>query len=96
MTTFASISKQILELRWKPTRDLVIVALSWVLVVGALYTATVFVGTEVFGGMGYFFLYAVLGATVFGLGIPLVWMVGVRRRQRPVGRRSLGSPNFPG
>jgi len=72
--------KQILIVRWKPSTDLAIVAVSWLLVVGALYTATTFVGQDVWGGMGYFILYAVVGATLFGVGIPLYWMVVVRRR----------------
>jgi len=57
-----------------------VVAASWVLVVGALYTATVLVGQDVWGGMAYFILYAVVGATLFGVGIPLYWMVVVRKR----------------
>lgn len=56
------------------------VAASWLLVVGALYTATVIVGQEVWGGMAYFVLYAVVGATLFGVGIPSYWMIVVRRR----------------
>jgi hypothetical protein len=56
------------------------VALSWLLVVGALYTATVLVGSETAGGMAYFGLYAILAATVFGIGIPLYWTVVVRKR----------------
>jgi membrane protease YdiL (CAAX protease family) len=66
--------------RWRPGPDLVAVAVSWLLVVGALYTATVVIGTELFGGMAYFALYAVLGATVFGVGLPVYWMTVVRRR----------------
>jgi len=72
--------KQIVTVRWKPSRDLAVVAASWLLVVGALYTATVFVGQDVWGGMAYFILYAVVGATLFGVGLPLYWMVVVRRR----------------
>lgn len=70
----------IFKVRWNPGKDLAIVALSWVLVVAALYTATVIVGQSVWGGMGYFLLYAVLGATIFGVGIPVYWMVVVRKR----------------
>ncbi len=70
----------IFKVRWNPGKDLAIVALSWVLVVAALYTATVIVGQSVWGGMGYFLLYAVLGATIFGVGIPVFWMVVVRKR----------------
>ncbi|MBK8903502.1 MAG: CPBP family intramembrane metalloprotease [Anaerolineaceae bacterium] len=50
------------------------------LVVGALYTATVIVGQDVWGGMAYFVLYAVVGATLFGIGIPLYWTIVVRQR----------------
>jgi hypothetical protein len=81
MTAASAVSfKQILSVRWNPGRDLAVVALSWVLVVGALYTATVIVGTAPWDGMAYFFLYAVVSATLFGLGIPLYWMTVVRRR----------------
>lgn len=70
----------ILAVRWKPNKDLAVVALSWILVVGALYTATVLVGQDVWGGLAYFVLYAVVGAALFGVGIPLYWMVIVRKR----------------
>jgi membrane protease YdiL (CAAX protease family) len=72
--------KKIFTVRWQPGRDLFAILISWVLVVGALYTATVIVGTEVWGGMGYFFLYAVLGAGIFGVGFPIYWTVIVRKR----------------
>jgi membrane protease YdiL (CAAX protease family) len=72
--------KNIFAVRWNPTRDLAAVGVSWLLVVGTLYTATVIVTAEEFGGLAYFFLYAVLAATVFGIGIPLVWTVAVRHR----------------
>ena len=75
-TTF----KQVFALRWKPNRDLIVVAISWLLVVGTLYTATVIVGDEVWGGMAYFTLYAIVGALLFGVGLPLYWMVVVQRR----------------
>ncbi|MHB1133109.1 MAG: CPBP family glutamic-type intramembrane protease [Chloroflexota bacterium] len=75
-----SAPRQILALRWQPTIDLAVVVLSWLLVVGGLYTATVIVGSEAFGGMAYFALYAILTATGFGVGIPLFWMTVVRRR----------------
>lgn len=52
----------------------------WLLVVGALYTANVIVGPDVGGGLPYFLLYAVLAATLFGVGIPLYWTVVVRQR----------------
>jgi membrane protease YdiL (CAAX protease family) len=66
--------------RWNPNKDLAAIAVSWLLVVGALYTATKIVGQEVWGGMAYFVLYAVVGATLFGVGIPLYWTAVVRRR----------------
>ncbi|MEJ2350013.1 MAG: type II CAAX endopeptidase family protein [Anaerolineales bacterium] len=72
--------KRVFAVRWEPDWDLAVVGVSWLLVVAALYTATVVVGPEVGGGMPYFGLYAVLGATVFGVGIPLYWMVVVRKR----------------
>lgn len=81
MTTVATTTlRQILAVRWKPNKDLAVVAISWVLVVGALYTATVIVGQYVWGGIAYFILYAVIGATFFGVGIPLYWIVVVRKR----------------
>jgi uncharacterized protein len=72
--------KQVFSVHWRPTKDLAVVALSWVLVVASLYTATVIVGSQVWGGLAYFALYAVLGATIFGVGLPLYWMIVVRRR----------------
>jgi membrane protease YdiL (CAAX protease family) len=77
---FADTAKKIFTLRWHPGHDLSAVLVSWILVVGALYTATNIVGQEVWGGIGYFLLYAVLGAAVFGIGIPVYWMVVVRKR----------------
>lgn len=65
--------------RWTPNwADLGVVAASWVLVVAALRTATSIVTPD--RGIGYFLVYAVVGATLFGLGIPLGWMVLVRKR----------------
>lgn len=78
MTTSAL--KPLFSVRWAPNRDLAVVGVSWLLVVGALYSATFLVGQEVWGGMGYFLLYALVGATLFGIGIPLYWMVVVRKR----------------
>lgn len=72
--------KRVFVFQWKPARDLIAVLASWVLVVGALYTATVIVGPEAWGGIGYFLLYAVLGACIFGVGLPLYWTVVIRRR----------------
>jgi uncharacterized membrane protein len=75
ITLMPNIFKKILIFRWKPTRDLAVVALSWVLVVGAIYTATNFIGQVLWGGIGNFLVYAVLGALLFGMGIPIYWMV---------------------
>ena len=72
--------KQLFTFRWKPNRDLAIVALSWILVVGALSMSTFVVGQEILGGMGYFLFYAVIGATLCGIGLPLYWMVVVNKR----------------
>ena len=73
-------TKRLCTIHWKPERDLIAVSASWVLVVGALYTATVVVGAEAWGGIGYFLLYAVLGAGIFGVGFPLYWTVVIRKR----------------
>lgn len=67
-------------MRWRPNKDLIAVGVSWILVVVSLYTATFIVGSSVAGGMAYFGLYAILGATCFGVGIPLYWTVVVRKR----------------
>ena len=80
MSAFATTLKQILAVRWNPTKDLAALAASWVLVVGSLHTATVIVGQTVWGGFAYFLLYALLGAALFGVGIPLYWTVVIRRR----------------
>ena len=81
MTTSALPSiKQLFAFRWRPNRDLAVVALSWILVVGALSLSTYVVGQEFLGGMGYFIMYAVIGATLFGIGLPLYWMVVVNKR----------------
>jgi membrane protease YdiL (CAAX protease family) len=75
-----SAGKTIFTIRWKPSVDLLAVAVSWLLVVGALYTATVIIGAEAGGGIPYFLLYAILGAAIFGIGIPVFWMRVVRKR----------------
>lgn len=81
MTTLhLPVFKQIDLFHWRPNKDLAVVALSWLLVVGALYTATAIVGQAAWGGMAYFALYAVIGATLCGVGLPLYWMTVVRRR----------------
>lgn len=78
--------KGLLVLRWKPGKDLVAVGVSWILVVVSLYTATVIVGADSGGGIPYFLLYAILTAIVFGIGLPVYWMVF--RQKRPI--RDLG------
>ena len=72
--------KQILTFRWNPNQDLLVVALSWLLVVAALSTATFVIGQEVWGGMGYFLTYALIGAALCGVGIPLLWIVVICKR----------------
>ena len=77
---FTETMKNIFAVRWQPNKDLIAIAVSWVLVVVTLYTATFIVGSTVGGGMPYFGLYAVLGATIFGIGIPLYWTIAIRKR----------------
>lgn len=72
--------KQIFTFRWNPNRDLVMVAISWLLVVGALSLATFVIGQEVWGGMGYFTMYALVGAALCGVGLPLLWVVVICKR----------------
>lgn len=79
-TTTRAVIREIFAFRWKPNKDLLAVAVSWLLVVAALYTATMIVGTRAWGGMAYFGLYAILGATLFGVGLPVYWMVVIRKR----------------
>ena len=80
METLKNAVHSIFTFRWKPGSDLLAVMVSWLLVTGTLYTATVIVMAEVGGGLPYFFLYAILAATLFGMGLPLAWMVVYRKR----------------
>lgn len=80
MTSIGYRVRDVFRLRWRPSKDLLAVAASWILVVGALYTATFVIGDKVLGGMGYFLTYAILGALVFGFGIPVTWTFFVRKR----------------
>jgi uncharacterized protein len=80
MSTMTVTMQKVLSVHWKPSKDLAIVALSWILVVGSLYTATVIVGSDAWGGMAYFILYAIVGALLCGVGLPLYWMVIVCKR----------------
>lgn len=70
----------IFALHWQPKKDLLAIAVSWVLLVAVLYCATFMVGSSIAGGMAYFGLYAVVGATILGVGIPLYWTVVVRKK----------------
>lgn len=79
MSAMSTTMWQVFSIRWKPGKDLAVVALSWLLVVGSLYAATVMVGSEAWGGIAYFLLYAVVGAFLFGVGLPLYWMVIVQK-----------------
>jgi hypothetical protein len=72
--------KEIFKFKWNPSRDLLVMLVSWLLVVGALYTATVIIGTKTAGGMLYFLLYAIVGALLFGIGIPVVWMLVIKKQ----------------
>jgi len=76
----SSALSRIFAVRFRPGRDLVAVGVSWLLVTAALYAATFLVGSQALGGMGYFALYALGAATLFGVGIPLYWTTVVRRR----------------
>jgi membrane protease YdiL (CAAX protease family) len=78
--SITSVTKIIFKLQWKPNLDIAAVAASWILVVAAFYTANIIIGPETGGGLPYFFLYAILGATIFGVGLPVYWMVIIRRR----------------
>jgi membrane protease YdiL (CAAX protease family) len=80
MSTMTTTMQKVFAIHWKPNKDLAVVVLSWFLVMGTLYTATVIVGSDVWGGMAYFILYAVLGALLFGVGLPLYWMIIVQHR----------------
>ncbi len=79
-TSTTNALKKVFSVHWNPNRDLAVVGLSWLLVTGTLYTATVIVGSGAWGGMAYFVLYAIVCATLFGIGLPLYWMTVVRRR----------------
>ncbi len=74
------IAKKIFRIYWKPTWDLAAVAVSWILVVAALYTANQIIGPAIGGGLPYFALYGIVAATLCGVGIPLLWMVVIRGR----------------
>lgn len=70
--------RKVLELRFQPTTDLWMVGFTWLFVVASLAAAT-FIATPSKGG-SYFILYALVGATFFGVGVPVWWMVWRRGR----------------
>jgi len=72
--------RKLLALRWNPGADTIAVILSCAIVTLSLYTATFVVTPERGGGLLYFFVYAIVTATLFGVGIPLGWQVIHRRR----------------
>jgi len=72
--------KWLFTVRWKPNLDTGVVILSWCLVTASLYTATKIVTPAAGGGIPYFLIYAVLTACIFGIGIPLLWLVVYRKR----------------
>ncbi len=76
----AALPSRIFGLRWHPGSDLLAVAVSWLLVTGSLFTASVIIGPEAGGGLPYFFLYALVAATLFGIGFPVYWTAVVNRR----------------
>jgi uncharacterized protein len=80
MTTGKNVIQSIFTFRWKHGKDVAAVFISWLLVTGTLYIASIIVGSTTGGGLPYFFLYAILCATLFGIGIPLAWTVAVRKR----------------
>lgn len=70
--------RELFVLRFTPNRDLWALAISWVLVTGSLATATYVVSPA--NGGGYFIVYAILTAFLFGVGFPTWWMVWHRKR----------------
>jgi membrane protease YdiL (CAAX protease family) len=77
--TAGAILREVFTFRWQPSFDLLAVAVSWVLVVAGLSTATFVIGTKPLGGIGYFLTYAVLTALVFGFCAPVGWMLFLRK-----------------
>jgi membrane protease YdiL (CAAX protease family) len=70
--------KKLFEFRFRPTADLWMVGLTWLLVVASLSVAT-YIATPARGGL-YFIFYALIGATLCGVGLPVWWMVWRRGR----------------
>jgi hypothetical protein len=80
MNVIKNTTRTIFTFRWQPGLDVVAVLGSCLLVTASLYTATMIMTPEADGGMPYFFLYAGLTALLFGIGLPLAWMVLYRKR----------------
>lgn len=78
--SLSKLARYIFAVRWQPSLDLAAVAVSCILVVGTLYTATVVVTPEAGGGIPYFLLYGVVMALLAGIGLPVFWMIVVRKR----------------
>ena len=70
--------REIFVVRFKPGVDLLVVAVSWVLVVASLAIATFVITPQ--RGVAYFLMYAVVGAAGFGVALPTWWMVWRRNR----------------
>lgn len=70
--------RELFAVRFRPGTDLWALLVSWVLVTGSLSTATYVVGAA--NGGGYFIVYAILTAFLFGVGFPTWWMVWHRKR----------------
>ena len=70
--------RESLRVRFRPTTDLWALLVSWILVTGSLASATYLVGAD--NGGGYFIVYGIVTALVFGMGIPVWWMVWHRGR----------------
>jgi membrane protease YdiL (CAAX protease family) len=68
------------RLRWCPSPDVLMVIVSWLLISATLYLATDVVGSQIGGGLPYFGLLTFLTATLFGVGLPIYWVVIGRRR----------------
>lgn len=79
-TTVTESLKQIFTFRWNPDKDLIMVAVSQLLVMGGISIATNIAGQNDRSGIAYFIMYAVIAVALCGVGIPLYWTVIVRRR----------------
>jgi hypothetical protein len=79
-TAIAESLKQIFTFRWKPDKDLIVVAVSLLLVVGGISIATNIAGQNDRSGVAYFLMYAVVTVALCGIALPLYWTVVVRRR----------------